>query len=212
MSFLIYNILYQPNRTPGKLLMERGFLLAAATHLAGIIFVSALLIIYLLYMKFIVLSVTALPEASTAVITGTESFQLINYSNSTILLMLSHFYKKIPSWVKLLFKLIFIAVIIIKLLGFNIFQILDNSYYLKIYMLCTCSLAILYQLLNIYLYYIYITKKPKIPEYLPEFIINWLEEFEKMAKFKLNFKFFKKTCYIEITIYITILLLTLLVV
>jgi len=88
----------------------------------------------------------------------------------------------------------------------------NNSYYLKIYLQISCSLVIIYQLLNIGLLYNFIKKNPKIPEYLPEFIINWLKEFEEMSKFpKSFFKEFKTTAYIEIALYLTILILTFLI-
>ena len=72
--------------------------------------------------------------------------------------------------VKLILKLILLITLVLKLLGLSsIFEVLLNTYYLKIYTLTSCSLVILYQLSNIYLLYIFINKKPKIPEFLPEF-------------------------------------------
>ena len=67
-----------------------------------------------------------------------------------------------PSLVKLVFKLIFSIVLVLKLLGFSsIFEVITNTYYLKRYTLTLCSLASLYQLYSIYLLYIFIKKNPK---------------------------------------------------
>ena len=114
-----------------------------------------------------------------------------------------------PSLVKLVFKLIFSIVLVLKLLGFSsIFEVITNTYYLKMYTLTLCSLATLYQLSSIYLLYIFIKKNPKIPEFLPEFLINWLKEFEELSKAESGyFKDFKKSCYTEIAIYLVVIIL-----
>ena len=114
-----------------------------------------------------------------------------------------------PSLVKLVFKLIFSIVLVLKLLGFSsIFEVITNTYYLKMYTLTLCSLATLYQLSSIYLLYIFIKKNPKIPEFLPEFLINWLKEFEELSKAEsCYFKDFKKSCYTEIAIYLVVIIL-----
>ena len=114
-----------------------------------------------------------------------------------------------PSLVKLVFKLIFSIVLVLKLLGFSsIFEVITNTYYLKMYTLTICSLATLYQFSSIYLLYIFIKKNPKIPEFLPEFLINWLKEFEELSKAESGyFKDFKKSCYTEIAIYLVVIIL-----
>ena len=114
-----------------------------------------------------------------------------------------------PSLVKLVFKLIFSIVLVLKLLGFSsIFEVITNTYYLKMYTLTLCSLATLYQLSSIYLLYIFIKKNPKIPEFLPEFLINWQKEFEELSKAESGyFKDFKKSCYTEIAIYLVVIIL-----
>ena len=114
-----------------------------------------------------------------------------------------------PRLVKLVFKLIFSIVLVLKLLGFSsIFEVITNTYYLKMYTLTLCSLATLYQLSSIYLLYIFIKKNPKIPEFLPEFLINWLKEFEELSKAESGyFKDFKKSCYTEIAIYLVVIIL-----
>ena len=134
----------------------------------------------------------------------------LNYSNySNLFLFLKKINNKIPSLVKLVFKLIFSIVLVLKLLGFSsIFEVITNTYYLKMYTLTLCSLATLYQLSSIYLLYIFIKKNPKIPEFLPEFLINWLKEFEELSKAESGyFKDFKKSCYTEIAIYLVVIIL-----
>ena len=137
----------------------------------------------------------------------------LNYSNySNLFLFLKKINNKIPSLVKLVFKLIFSIVLILKLLGISsLFEVITNTYYLKMYTLTICSLATLYQLSSIYLLYIFIKKNPKIPEFLPEFLINWLKEFEEFSKAEAPpsgyFKDFKKSCYTEIVIYLVTIIL-----
>ena len=137
----------------------------------------------------------------------------LNYSNySNLFLFLKKINNKIPSLVKLVFKLIFSIVLILKLLGISsLFEVITNTYYLKMYTLTICSLATLYQFSSIYLLYIFIKKNPKIPEFLPEFLINWLKEFEELSKAEAPpsgyFKDFKKSCYTEIVIYLVTIIL-----
>ena len=75
-----------------------------------------------------------------------------------------------PSLVKLVFKLIFSIVLVLKLLGFSsIFEVITNTYYLKMYTLTLCSLATLYQLSSIYLLYIFIKKTLKYQNFYQSF-------------------------------------------
>ena len=74
------------------------------------------------------------------------------------------------SLVKLVFKLIFSIVLVLKLLGFSsIFEVITNTYYLKMYTLTLCSLATLYQLSSIYLLYIFIKKTLKYQNFYQSF-------------------------------------------
>ena len=127
-------------------------------------------------------------------------------NNGFILLFLSNVNKKIPSWVKLFFKLFFLTLLILKLLGFNILEFFSIVYYVKIYTYTTCSLAILYNLLNIYLIHKFSNKTVIIPDVLPEFIINWLKEFELISTSKAYIKEAKKSSYIDISIYVLIII------
>ena len=86
--------------------------------------------------------------------------------------------KKIPNWLKLIFSLLLVIILVLKLLGLSSLDVLNNPYYIKIFSYISCSLAIFYELLNLYLLHKFTNKNIKISEVLPEFIINWLQEFE----------------------------------
>uniref|UniRef100_UPI0030DE56CE hypothetical protein n=1 Tax=Squamanita imbachii TaxID=2976389 RepID=UPI0030DE56CE len=144
---------------------------------------------------------------STELETTNNSSNIIN-KNSSLFLILSNLKKKIPNWVKLFFKLNFLTLLVLKLLGFNsLLDVLININYLKIFTYISCSLAIIYQIFNLYLLHIFSLKSIKISEVLPEFLINWLKEFEELSTSKETIKEFKKTCYIEIIIYILIIII-----
>ena len=138
--------------------------------------------------------------------------QINNNNTSNIvnsIFLFSYINNKIPSWIKLLFKLIFFSMIVLKLLGFNFLDVLNNVYYLKIFSYVSCSLAITYQLLNLYLIYKFYKKNtpPAIPEFLPNFIINWLKEFEILGSTNESFNEFKNMCYREILVYLLLITL-----
>ena len=120
-------------------------------------------------------------------------------------------YNKIPDWIKLVLKLLFIIITVLKLLGYSIISdvLMDNNFLVKlVYIYCT--LVIIYQLLNLYLVYKFSTKKVQISEILPDFLIKWLQEFELIARDKIFIKEVKKDIYIHISIYIlTMVLITL---
>lgn len=125
-----------------------------------------------------------------------------NLNKSGLLFILSNLYKNIPSWLKLLFNLIIITVLVLKLFGISIItDVIFNLYYLKIINYIFCSFGIGFQLLNIYLIHKFSTKNINIPEVFPEFIINWLKSIEVLSSNKVSLKDFKYGCYIEICIY-----------
>ena len=72
----------------------------------------------------------------------------------------------------------------------------------------TCSLLIIYQFLNLYLLHKFSNNNIKIPEVLPDFLINWLKDFKIICSNKESINVIKKTYYIEISIYLVILILT----
>lgn len=138
----------------------------------------------------------------------TENKNTKSINSSISFLFLNNIYKKIPNWLKLFFKLILLSVLVLKLLGINSFVgFFNNLFYIKLFCYFSCSLAILYQILNIYLIYKFSKPETKISEIFPEFIIKWLKEFEVLGKKKETLKYFKDTCYREIIVYIFIILI-----
>ena len=57
-------------------------------------------------------------------------------------------------------------------------DVLNNPSFLKKLMRIGCFLVILDDLLNLYLLHKFANQKVKIPAVLPDFIINWLKDFE----------------------------------
>nr|WVH37913.1 hypothetical protein [Dichomitus squalens] len=95
-----------------------------------------------------------------------------------------------------------------KLLGYNnIFDFIFNFYYIKLYCYITCPLAIIYQILNIYFLHKFYNQNMLISEVLPDFIINWLKDIKAMSASKETVNLFKNTCYIEMIIYITLMII-----
>ena len=129
-------------------------------------------------------------------------------NNSSFFLLLSNINKKLPDWVKLIFRLLFLSILVLKLLGISIFEFLNSTYYIKMFSYITCSLLIIYQFLNLYLLHKFSNNNIKIPEVLPDFLINWLKDFKIICSNKESINVIKKTYYIEISIYLVILILT----
>jgi hypothetical protein len=122
--------------------------------------------------------------------------------------MLSNLNNKLPSWVKWILRLIVISIILLNLLGFNsLIDVLSNIFYIKLYTYLTCSLVILYQILNIYLLHRFINKNINILPVLPDFIINWLKDLETISSNNDSSQYFKNSCYIQIFIFLSIIFL-----
>ena len=133
-------------------------------------------------------------------------------SNNTLLLFLSNLNKKIPSWIKILFRFLFLTILVLKLLGYSLLSVfLINTYIFKIVYYISCSLVIYYHLLSLYLLHKFSTKNIKISAVFPEFVINWLKGIELMSSSTPGIKEFKTNCYMEITVYIIILIVTVLI-
>ena len=131
----------------------------------------------------------------------------LNNNTNGFYLFLSQLHSKIPSWVKLAFKLLMSDLVILKLLGFTVFDVLNNLYYLKIYSITSCSLVIGYHLLNLYLIHKFSVKKVKYSEVLPDFIIKWLQELEVLSSSKPGINSVKQMCYTQIFIYLFLLVI-----
>ena len=132
---------------------------------------------------------------------------------SSLFMILGNLYKKIPNWLKFLFKLLLLIIVVIKLLGFsNIFDFLTNMYYLKLYVYIAYVIVNICQILNLYLLHKFINKTIKISDMLPEFIIDWLKDLEVISRNKVHIKHFKNTCYFHIGLYAVIIILFILLV
>jgi hypothetical protein len=112
---------------------------------------------------------------------GGESQVATNNNNSNLInstLFLSTLLKKIPRWLKILFKIFFLTIFLLKLFGFSFLSVfLVNAYFLKLGYCIIISLVISYHLLSLYLLHQFSNKKKKkkkikILEVLPDFVIN----------------------------------------
>ena len=127
-------------------------------------------------------------------------------------MLVSNLFQKIPSWLKLLFRFFLLLIVVLKLLGFNnIFEVFSNLYYLELYLYIIGSLLILYELLCLYLIHKFSNKNISISPILPAFLINWLSEFKEICSTEHSIQVFKKMCYRQISIYISLLVFTILI-
>ena len=137
---------------------------------------------------------------------GGSSTDSQSSNTSSLFLFLSNVNKKLPNWVKILLALLIVSILVVKYLG--IIYILNiNTFYIKLYFYIGFSVAIFYQLLSIYLLHKFSKKNINIPEVLPDFIINWLKELEIMSSSKEGIKHLKSLIYIEIIVYILLMIL-----
>jgi hypothetical protein len=151
---------------------------------------------------------------SGAQIENNNSNMINTTTNSSFFILLNNFKKKIPNWLKIVFKLLFTIILVLKLLGFSfipgfisVLYFVNNLYHMKLFYYISCSLIISHNLLSLYLIHKFSNNKIKISEALPDFLINWLKIIENMGSSKAGIKEFKSTCYIDITIYLTLLIL-----
>jgi hypothetical protein len=152
-------------------------------------------------------------EASNLQTTVSEENNSNDKINS-LFLLLSNINKKIPNWIKLFFKLLFGGIVVLKLLGISVISVMtgvDSTFYLRSIVYTISILSITYQLLNLYFLYRFSQNNIKISEILPEFIIKWLKEFEIMCESKESLKSFKTECYIQISLYIVIIIIVTLI-
>lgn len=175
-------------------------------NLAIFSFIGAPLILICLRKTAITFKDMSSIEISTNNSNNNISTNILNKSG--IFLMLSNLNNKIPSWVKLILRLIVISIILLNLIGFNsIINILSNILYIKIFAYFTCSSVILYQIFNLYFLHRFFCKNIKISPILPNLIINWLKELESISSTIENYQYFKNSCYIQILIYLLIIFL-----
>jgi hypothetical protein len=131
-------------------------------------------------------------------------------TNISFLLVINKFLKKIPTWLKFIFIFIILNIVVLKLLGYSIIVIIDQSF-LKKLVFVYFFLVGGYQLLNLYLVHKFASKNVKIPEVFPDFWINWLKEFEVIVLSEESIKEFKKICYIELVIYLIMIIIFILI-
>ena len=171
-------------------------------------------------LTMLILRSTAIPikDMFSLTIGGGENSQVANNNlneNSNpfnSILFLSYLNKKIPRWLKIFFKILFVTILVLKLLGFSFLSVfLIDMYYIKVAYYIIFSLIISYHLLNLYLLHKFSTKQIKILEVLPEFVINRLKEVEMMSTTKAEIKEFKTMCYLEITVYLSLMIITIIV-
>lgn len=82
----------------------------------------------------------------------------------------------------------------------------------KIYAIVSCSVAICFELLNLYFLYKYVrgrvcTKKVKYSKILPDFIINWLQGIEIISSSKTHMNSVKNLCCTHIFVYLIIVVI-----
>nr|QBL02053.1 hypothetical protein [Phlebopus portentosus] len=84
--------------------------------------------------------------------------------------------------IKLLFGYILIVCFVLRLLGFNsVIGFFNNMYYLKKYIYVVGILILIYLMVELLILYLFMTKKIKISEILPESIIDWLKAIEHFS-------------------------------
>ena len=81
------------------------------------------------------------------------------------------------------------------------------TYITCIYCIVASLLLVIYYLVKLYLIHKFSTTNVKISEVFPDFFIKWLKEFEVLSSNKISIKEFKKENYINISIYVVIIII-----
>ena len=151
--------------------------------------------------------------SSTTISSPLSGDEVNNKINSLLpgFTVFSYLNKKIPSWVKLVIKLFLVFLLVIKLLGISFLEFYNSWLYLRMYCYFVSTLIIMYELLNLYLMHKFHTQTIKIPQVLPDFLRNWLKEFEAVSSRVEYIKEFKKGCYIEIGMYLSLIIIVTLI-
>lgn len=91
------------------------------------------------------------------------------------------------------------------------YSFLSNIIYLKFLFILSSSLVIIYQLLLLYLLHLFSRRAQyeniNIPPVLPDFLINFLNAIKILSSNSESIKELKNTCYIQIYIYLVLLIL-----
>lgn len=128
--------------------------------------------------------------------------------NISILILFKNISKKVPEPVKIFIGFYLLLFLILKILGLpGILDITTEDKYMRWLGISLCLLAIFYQTLNLWLVHMFICKKIKISSVWPDSIINWLKYLEAVSKSKPLLVWFKQRRYIQIVLYLCIMLL-----
>jgi hypothetical protein len=156
---------------------------------------------------------TSPPSLTPEGLGGGEGPNNKDISNNSFLLLIHKLFKKIqiPLYLRIVCIFLILNVVVLKLLGYSIFSLITDKSLLRNLIFVYFFLVTSYQLLNLYLAHIFASKKIKIPEILPDFLINWLKEFEIITLTEESIKGFKKTCYIELFVYLVMMVFFILI-
>ena len=113
---------------------------------------------------------------------------------------------RIKKWLKLIFIIIFLLGLIVRIYGLSSFvNFITNAYYIKIYFIVGCMLAIIFLLFELYAVHLFVSNKLKIPELLPEFMIKFFSDMKFISSSPQLLKDFKRNTYKEVTLYLILL-------
>lgn len=127
-------------------------------------------------------------------------------SNSSLFLMISAIKKYIPKWIVTVFYVIIILLVILKLFGYSFIDIFIDMNLLYKISFVSLTICLSYHFLTLYLLHKFSSKEISIPKVLPHFIIEWLEHVKYAASNEVDLKEVRKTCYIDISIYLVLLI------
>ena len=165
-------------------------------------------------LAMLLLRSTAIPIKDMFTLTIGGESQVANSNSNSInsIIFLSYLNKKIPNWLKIFFKILFVTILVLKLLGFSFLSVFSiNIYYIKVAYYIICSLIIFYHLLCLYLLHKIVNKNLKILEVLPEFVKKWIKWIEMLTTTKADRKEFKTNSYMEITVYLLLMIITIII-
>jgi len=159
-------------------------------------------------MAMFLLKSASIPTTELFSLTIGEDSQIAKNNSNLInsILFLSTLNNKIPNWLKIFFRILFVTILVLKLSGFSFLSVFSiNMFYVKVAYYILFSLIICYYLLTLYFLHLFSNKKIQISEVLPEFLIKWLKDIETMSTTKAEIKEFKTNCYMQITVYLLLM-------
>ena len=127
-----------------------------------------------------------------------------NPESKGLFLLFTKINQYLPTGLKYFLSLLVTSLLILIIIGFNYLDLFFIIYYLKLLSYSFSTLAILYQLTNLYLLKFFSYHEFKISNMLPNILKNWLREFEALNSSLESKIEYKNECYLQITIYIVI--------